>query len=188
MNLEEAVKRISDYICSSKNTFSISEIDISKNDITVNIEEYKIRLRQLTWQEGLEIDKEAFKQNGNSAFFSSEKEKRLILEKALLSIHVGEDLLDYNFEDLSHDFLERVWIQYKDCLHLNNVEINFIYNSAKKYFDPDNKEVYPVHPSIIEVDYMLKGLVSFSRTEFAKLTMKEFETVQLILAAKNETN
>ena len=24
------------------------------------------------------------------------------------------EVLDYSFEDLSHDFLERVWIQYKD--------------------------------------------------------------------------
>ena len=112
----------------------------------------------------------------------------MILKKALVSIKVDNEVLDYSFKDLSHDFLERVWIQYKDCLHLNNTEVNFIYNSAKRYFDPDNKEVYPIHPIIIEVDYMLKGLVSFSRTEFSKLTMKEFETVQLILAAKNETN
>lgn len=188
MNLEEAVKRISDYMSSAKNTLPVSDIDISKNDIFINVEEYEIRLRQLSWQEGLEIDKEAFKQDGNRTFFSSEKEKRLILKKALVSIEVDNEVLDYSFEDLSHDFLERVWIQYKDCLHLNNTEINFIYNSAKRYFDPDNKEVYPIHPIIIEVDYMLKGLVSFSRTEFSKLTMKEFETVQLILAAKNETN
>lgn len=188
MDLEEAIKRISEYIGSAKNSIMDSDIDISNNDVFINIEEYRVRLRQLSWQEGLEIDKEAFKQNANNIFFSSEKEKRLILKKALLSIRVNDQNLDYNFDDLAHEFLERVWIEYKDYLHLNNSEINFIYNSAKKYFDPDNKEIYPIHPFIIEVDYMLKGLVSFSRNEFSKLTMKEFETVQLILAAKNETN
>ena len=73
MNLEEAVKRISDYISSAKNTLPVSDIDISKNDIFINVEEYEIRLRQLSWQEGLEIDKEAFKQDGNRTLFSSEK-------------------------------------------------------------------------------------------------------------------
>jgi hypothetical protein len=34
---------------------------------------------------------------------------------------------------------------------------------------------------------MLRGLVSFSKEEFSNLSMKEFETMQLILATKNES-
>ena len=94
MNLEEAIKRISDYIGTTKNSIPDSDIDLSKNDIFIEIEEYKVQLRQLTWQEGLEIDKDAFKQNGNNVFFSSEKEKRLILRKALVSIQVNDQKLD----------------------------------------------------------------------------------------------
>jgi hypothetical protein len=33
---------------------------------------------------------------------------------------------------------------------------------------------------------MIRGLVSMSKDEFSNLSMKEFETIQLILATKNE--
>lgn len=187
MDLEEAVKRITNHIESSKAKLSLQDLDIfDKKEIVLNIEEYKVRMKLLSWTEGLEIDKEAFKSNKGTKYFSSEKEKRLILKKSLSSIEIDNQRIDFNFEDLAHDFLEQVWQKYYHHLHLTNSEINFIYSSAKKYFDPDNKEVFPVHPFIIEVDYMTKGIVSFSRNEFASLTMKEFETIQLILSAKNE--
>ena len=41
-------------------------------------------------------------------------------------------------------------------------------------------------PLIVEIDYMTRGLVSMSKDEFSNLSMKEFETIQLILATKNE--
>ena len=34
---------------------------------------------------------------------------------------------------------------------------------------------------------MIRGLVTFGRDEFSNLSMKEFETMQLILATKNES-
>jgi hypothetical protein len=43
-----------------------------------------------------------------------------------------------------------------------------------------------VPPLIVEIDYMTRGLVSMSKDEFSNLSMKEFETIQLILATKNE--
>ena len=189
MDLEEAVKRIAKHIESSKNPIPTQDLDIfNKKFVEIEIEEYKVKLRLLSWTEGLEIDKEAFKNNGNVSYFSSEKEKRLILKKVISEIYVDGLSLDFDFENLTHDFIERVWQKYYSYLHLSNSEINYIYNSAKKYFDPNNKDVVPVHPFIIEVDYMSKGIVSFSRNEFTNLTMKEFETIQLILSAKNEVN
>ena len=41
-------------------------------------------------------------------------------------------------------------------------------------------------PLVVEIDYMTRGLVSMSKDEFSNLSMKEFETIQLILATKNE--
>ena len=56
----------------------------------------------------------------------------------------------------------------------------------KKYYNPNDIETYPVPPLIVELDYMTRGLVSMSKDEFSNLSMKEFETIQLILAIKNE--
>ena len=56
----------------------------------------------------------------------------------------------------------------------------------KKYYNPNDTETYPVPPLLVEIDYMTRGLVSMNKEEFSNLSMKEFETIQLILATKNE--
>ena len=85
-----------------------------------------------------------------------------------------------------HPVLEKLWVEYQQFLYLSADEANFFYLAAKKYFDPGNTETYPVPPIIVEIDYMTRGLVSYNKNEFDNLTMKEFETIQLILAIKNE--
>ena len=71
-------------------------------------------------------------------------------------------------------------------MHLSEEEIKFLYNSSKKYFSVYENEYFPLHPLILEVDYMTKGIVTFSKVEFENLTIREFEAIQLILATKNE--
>jgi hypothetical protein len=63
---------------------------------------------------------------------------------------------------------------------------NFYYIATKKYYNPNDTETYPVPPLVVEIDYMTRGLVSMNKDEFSNLSMKEFETIQLILATKNE--
>ena len=79
-----------------------------------------------------------------------------------------------------------MWVEYQNYLYLNADEANFYYIAAKKYYNPNDTETYPVPPLIVEIDYMTRGLVSMSKDEFSNLSMKEFETIQLILATKNE--
>lgn len=187
MNYEEALQKIINHLNSSDQKYSYIEPEIlSKDFVEIQIDDTKVILRIITWQEALEIDKNSYKQNNGKPYFSSEYEKRAILKIALKRIEQENENILFKFEDLSHNFLEKIWLEYKKHLHLDISEINYIYNSAKKYFDPDNNEIYPVHPFIIEVDYMTKGIVNFSRSEFAKMSLKDFECLQLILSAKNE--
>lgn len=187
---EKAIDRILDYINKSENNHinQKDELDFTQNKHIIEIDEYKFKVRELTWKEGLEIDAQSFKKNGKNIYFSSEYEKRNILSKILLEIKDKDDQI-VNFKglsDLDYSYIDKLWVEYQKFLHLSDDEIKFIYNSAKKYFDPNNKEMFALHPLILEVDYITKGIVSFSRNEFEKISIREFETLQLILSTKNE--
>lgn len=187
MKKNEALNKILDYI-KTENPSEINDVfDKLDNTHIEIIRDHKCYLKELTWKEGLKIDAQSFKSNGKNLYFSSENEKRQILKLAIIRIEDENDnIVDFNFEDLSYSFLEELWAIYQKYLHLTANEIDFIYQSSKKYFDPNNQDVFPLHPMIVEVDYMTKGIVNYSRDEFNKLTIKEFEAIQLILATKNE--
>ena len=87
---------------------------------------------------------------------------------------------------LDHVTIEKLWLEFQKYLYLSADEANFYYVSAKKYFNPNHTETFPVPPLLVEIDYMIRGLVSMSKDEFSNISMKEFETIQLILATKNE--
>ena len=187
MDKKTALSKILKYIENEKPILNDNIID---NIGKIHIEEildHICYLRELTWKEGLKIDAQSFKTNGKNLYFSSENEKREIIKLALLKIEDKDNNeVNFTFENLSHIFIEQLWISYQKYLHLTANEIDFIYQSAQKYFNPNNEEAFPLHPMIIEVDYMTKGLVNYSKSEFNMLTIKEFEAIQLILAAKNK--
>jgi hypothetical protein len=185
MQIEEALNKILNYI--ETNNQIQKDLSINFNNVhSLEIQKHKIICRELSWKEGLAIDASAFKTQNKNFYFSSEKEKREIVKKTILEI-IDQDnnKLNYSFEDLSFDFVEDYWIKYQSLLHLSSSEVNEIHLHAKKYFDPNNSETFPLHPLIIEVDYMTKGIVSLSKKEFEELTIREFEAIQLILAVKN---
>jgi hypothetical protein len=96
---------------------------------------------------------------------------------------------DFNvslLEKLDYTTVEKLWVEYQNFLYLNADEANFYYVATKKYYNPNDTETYPVPPLVVEIDYMTRGLVSMSKEEFSNLSMKEFETIQLIIATKNE--
>ena len=160
----------------------------------IDIDNVKFLIKEITWKEGLLIDAKSFRKKDNVVYQNTEFEKREILNIAILSAYNSEDGVtffpEYNkslIDFLDHTIVEKLWVQYQNYLYLSADEANFYYISAKKYFNPNDTETYPVPPIIVEIDYMLRGLVSFGRDEFSKLSMKEFETMQLILATKNES-
>ena len=160
----------------------------------IDIDTVKFIIREISWKEGLMIDAKSFRKKDNVVYQNTEFEKREILKIALLGAYdnvenkvfypeYNKDLID----SLEHTIVEKLWVKYQHYLYLSADEANFYYISAKKYFNPNDTETYPVPPIIVEIDYMLRGLVSFGRDEFSNLSMKEFETMQLILATKNES-
>ena len=160
----------------------------------IDIDTVKFIIREISWKEGLMIDAKSFRKKDNVVYQNTEFEKREILKIALLGAYdTVENKVFYPefnknlIDSLDHTIVEKLWVKYQHYLYLSADEANFYYISAKKYFNPNDTETYPVPPIIVEIDYMLRGLVSFGRDEFSNLSMKEFETMQLILATKNES-
>jgi hypothetical protein len=159
----------------------------------IDIDFVKFIVREITWKEGLLIDAKSFRKKDNIVYQNTEFEKREILNLAVLRAFDTSTNTDFKpdfecslLEKLDYTILEKLWVEYQNYLYLNADEANFYYISTKKYYNPNDTETYPVPPLIVEIDYMTRGLVSMSKDEFANLSMKEFETIQLILATKNE--
>jgi len=146
--------------------------------------------RDLYWGESLDIEANAFKIDEDDLYFSGEYERREILKKAIVWVYdlKNEKLLkNQNGEiiaKLTQPFVDELWVQYFKYIGLDAKEANIVYNSALKYFKGESQNGYPVLPMIVEVDYMLKGVISMSREEFKKLTNNELEKLQLIMTAR----
>jgi hypothetical protein len=150
---------------------------------------FEVHLKCLTWKELLTIKAKSFSKNSEGNFFSTERQKKLVLQSAIEKIvdKSNQEIHDKNILDsLSYEAVEEIWNEYQSILHLSAEEVSLIYTSAQKYFNDASDEYYPVLPEILEIDYILKGLVSLTRNEFNSLSNKEFEMMQLVLAAKNE--
>jgi len=159
----------------------------------INIDSVKFIVREITWREGLMIDAKSFRKKDNIVYQNSEFEKREILNIAILRAYDTNTNTDFrpDFEtslihSIDHRTIEKLWVEYQNYLYLNADEANFYYIATKKYYNPNDTETYPVPPLVVEIDYMTRGLVSMNKDEFSNLSMKEFETIQLILATKNE--
>jgi hypothetical protein len=186
MTKDEAVSKIEDYLKRGLQSDVDNTLDFLDDSLhTIKIEDFSFILRELTWKEAVIIDAMSFKKKSDELYFSSESEKKLILSNALISVLRNDEVEQYTFSDFDYGTVEKVWVEYQKFLHLTNSETNFLYQVVKKYFTTEQSEVYPVHPFVIEVDYMLKGIVSLSKAEFAKFTIKQFEALQLILSIKN---
>ena len=165
----------------------------SNKTYIINIDSVKFIVREITWKEGLLIDAKSFRKKDNIVYQNSEFEKREILNLAILRAYDTDTKTDYIkefefslLEKLDYTIIEKLWVEYQNYLYLNADEANFYYIATKKYYNPNDTETYPVPPLIVEIDYMTRGLVSMSKDEFSRLSLKEFETIQLILATKNE--
>jgi len=159
----------------------------------INVDSVKFIVREITWKEGLLIDAKSFRKKDNIVYQNSEFEKREILKLAILRAFDSSTDTDYLpdfevslLEKLDYTIIEKLWVEYQNFLYLNADEANFYYIATKKYYNPNDTETYPVPPLVVEIDYMTRGLVSMNKDEFSNLSMKEFETIQLIIATKNE--
>ena len=81
-------------------------------------------------------------------------------------------------------YVDELWSQYFKYTNIDAKEANLIYTSALKYFKGESQNSYPVLPLIIEVDFMLKGVISMSREEFRTLSSNDLERLQLIMTAR----
>jgi hypothetical protein len=160
--------------------------------ISINFEgdDYLFCFDNLTWKEALDYEAKSYNVQNNEYVLNSELEKRTILKSKLKWImdnktnnKITDNLLKI-FDIINHKPMEIIWQEYYKKNYLTANEASFYYESAKKYFSEDQK-IFPTPSIVVEVGMMLKNVISFSREEFSKISMKEFEIIQLILSIKN---
>lgn len=190
MNKTEALEKLLNWFESQSTENDQTESFEFKSKYIHTIDSrYEVHLKCLTWKELLSIKAKSFSKNNEGNFFSTERQKRLVLQLAIEKIidKNNQEVFNKNILDnLSYEAVEEIWNEYQSILHLSAEEVSLVYTSAQKYFKDSSDEYYPVFPEILEIDYILKGIVSLTRQEFNLLTNKEFEMMQLVLAAKNE--
>jgi len=153
-------------------------------------DDYLFCFDNLTWKEALDFEAKSYNVQNNEYILNSELEKRIILKSKLKWLldnktnnKITENLSEI-FEKINHKAMEIIWQDYYKKNYLTANEASFYYEAAKKYFSDDEK-IFPTPSIVIEVGMMLKNVISFSREEFSKLSMKEFEIIQLILSLKS---
>lgn len=153
-------------------------------------DDYLFCFDNLSWKEALDYEAKSYNVQNNEYILNSELEKRIILKSKLkwtidnkTNEKITENLSDI-FNKINHKAMEIIWQDYYKKNYLTANEASFYYEAAKKYFSDDDK-IFPTPSIVVEVGMMLKNVISFSREEFSKLSMKEFEIIQLILSLKN---
>lgn len=182
MNEKEAISAILNYLNKSIEDYKINKIDLENKTHYIQIDNFNFHVKELTWKDFLNIELKSYVSIDGNIFYDKSIEKKLTLDISVLS--VNED--KFIFQNTSTDIIEKLWEEYQQYLHLSLEEIDFLYKSSKNYFSDKNAENFPLHPLILEVDYMTKGIVHYSKSEFENLSTREFETIQLILSTKNE--
>ena len=146
-------------------------------------------VRDLKWHEAISIEAKSFRVEESDLYFSGEYKRREILKNAIVWVYdLNNEKLKLNdgeiLNQLNQDYVDELWSQYFKYTNIDAKEANLIYTSALKYFKGESQNSYPVLPLIIEVDFMLKGVISMSREEFRMLSSNDLERLQLIMTAR----
>lgn len=146
-------------------------------------------VRDLKWHEAISIEAKSFRVEESDLYFSGEYQRREILKNAIVWVYdLNNEKLKLNdgeiLNQLNQDYVDELWSQYFKYTNIDAKEANLIYTSALKYFKGESQNSYPVLPLIIEVDFMLKGVISMSREEFRMLSSNDLERLQLIMTAR----
>lgn len=146
-------------------------------------------VRDLKWHEAISIEAKSFRVEESDLYFSGEYQRREILKSAIVWVYdLNNEKLKLNdgeiLNQLNQDYVDELWSQYFKYTNIDAKEANLIYTSALKYFKGESQNSYPVLPLIIEVDFMLKGVISMSREEFRMLSSNDLERLQLIMTAR----
>ncbi len=153
--------------------------------ITDDKDKYVFKFRFLSWKEAIDIEAKSYKYINNNLIPNIEKEKRTTLKNTLISIqNLNNDSFIDNesFFELKHEIMEKIWQEFYKHNYLTADEASYYYECAKSYFSGDNNG--PIPPIVIEVGLMKKNIISMNREEFSKISMKEFEIINLIMSLK----
>lgn len=157
--------------------------------IKINFEtdSFTFCFNNLTWKEALDYEAKSYQLDDQDYVLNSEKEKRLILNNKFcwMKNNLSDEVFDNKdiLTSIKHNVMELIWQKYYQENYLSANEASFYYEAAKNYFSDEVKN-FPTPAIVIEVGMMLKNIITMNREEFNKISMKEFEIIQLIMSLK----
>lgn len=138
--------------------------------------------REPSWREAARIEMYAFRKHDDGReYFSGEYERRELMSMAIewvadsaaQSVHEVKSL-----SELSYDFGEALWAALSRELFVQFEEAKALSSSARRFFAGEIGG--PVHPFILDVDGVTKGMLSFSMAEWSAMSMSDFERYQIV--------
>jgi hypothetical protein len=167
MNKNDALEKILQNIkLEDNNDRKIIDYQNSYININFDNDNFLFCLKNLTWKEAIDIESKSYRSDNNELVFNSEFEKRYVIKKSLKWIYdiknktqYDEDL-DYLLSQIKHEVMENVWQEYYKNNYLTANEVSFYHEAAKRYFNNENINGFPVPPIIIEVGMMMKNISS----------------------------
>jgi hypothetical protein len=161
-------------------------------DLTADSGDLLVCVREIGWEEAVRIEGASFQQGQNGVFYSGEAEIREVLRRAIQWVAEGSTnkiVLNRDGQILSKikDVTVReVWDRYQQVVYLSADDAYSIYNTGKAFFSGEDLGMRRMHPVILEVDAMRKGILTLNRSEFRSLSVKEFEQLQVAWRAYSE--
>jgi hypothetical protein len=150
-------------------------------------------VRELTWFEAANIEYTKYRvENGKDKYFNGEAERRETLRKVIVWV---ADLHEELFVDattsnvlslMDANTLEVVWNEYARITTVSGIEQATLYDSAVRFFSGTAAGSGPVHPMVLIVDAMDKGICTMSVDEFKNITNSEHERMMICLKAKQQ--
>lgn len=146
---------------------------------------WTIYIRELTWEESLQIDYNSYSPAIDGNEYSGENELKETVKLCVEGVEAPDGTIQRLEFQLKPEWIEPIYNFYMLNFTLSPAECATLYEQAKNYFKGAAQN-QPIDPMIIRVQYMIDKVVSYTNTEFGKLSNKDLEKISLIISAKND--
>ncbi|MBS1722351.1 MAG: hypothetical protein JSS66_05030 [Armatimonadetes bacterium] len=145
-------------------------------------------LQEPTWRQAAAIEMYAFRRSDNGQeYFSGEQERRELLRISLRWVADPETNSvrhSPSLSELAQGFVEALWRQVAREFFVQLEEASSLYASAVSFFKGELG--HPVHPVILDVNGIMKGMFTFNGAEWNAVSMSDFERYQIVWSAYQE--
>lgn len=160
-------------------------IHLKEDDIVVAL----ACVQELTWVESAQIE---YAKYNSSTQFNGEGERKEILQKVIkwvadLQSNVFVSSSTSNiFAMLDEAASNFIWEEYERLTRVSGDEQVALFDSSMRFFRGEPAGSGPIHPMVLLIDAMDKGLCTMTMAEFNMLTNSEHERMMICYHARQQ--